>query len=53
MSILLILLIVLVLFGGGSYFYGNAGAYPYRSYALPGVGTLLVILLVLYVLHVI
>jgi hypothetical protein len=53
MSPLIIVLIVLFVFGGGSYFYGNAGAYPYRSYALPGVGTLLLLLLVLYVLHVI
>jgi hypothetical protein len=57
MSILLIIVLVVLLFGGGSYFYSQPGesgpGYPYRGFALPGLGTILFIFLVLYLLHII
>jgi hypothetical protein len=52
MTILLVLILFVLLFGGVSYGYGAGGKYPYRSYSMPGAGTLLVVLLVLYLLGV-
>ena len=48
MSLLLIILVVVLLFGGFSYGYTSNGAYPYRGYATPGIGFVLIVLLVLY-----
>jgi hypothetical protein len=57
MSILLIIVLLVLVFGGGSYFYSQPGetgpGYPYRGFALPGLGTILFIFLVLYLLHII
>jgi hypothetical protein len=55
MSIVLVLVVLFILFGGGAFFYGGGegGQYPYRGFALPGLGGLLLILLVLYLFHVI
>ncbi len=52
MTLLIIVVVLILLFGGFGYGYGANGAYPYRGFALPGVGGLLVILLVLYLLGV-
>ena len=48
MNLIILAVIVLFLFGGFSYGYGSNGAYPYRGYTAPGIGGLLVILLLLY-----
>jgi len=57
MMILLVIVLLVLLFGGGSYFYGQPGeagpTYPYRGFALPGVGGVLFLLLVLYLLGII
>ena len=50
MSTLLLVLLLLFIFGGFGYGYTANGAYPYRGYATPGVGFVLVVLLVLYLL---
>jgi hypothetical protein len=54
MSILLIVVLV-VLFGGGLGFYGHRTWGSGQPYAGPGIGfgTILVLLLVLYLLHII
>ena len=57
MTVILVIVVLVLLFGGGSYFYGQPGEggtpnYPYRNFALPGIGGVLVILLVLYLLGV-
>lgn len=36
------------MFGGFGYGYTSNGAYPYRGYATPGIGVVLIIVLVLY-----
>ena len=48
MSLLLIILIIVFVFGGLGYGYSSNGAYPYRGYATPGIGFVLIVLLVLY-----
>jgi len=50
MSILLILLVVLIVFGGGSYF-GGDGAY--RGATFPGIGAILLVIILLAVFGVI
>ena len=52
MSTLLIILIIVILFGGVGWGYNSGGAYPYRGIALPGIGGVLLVLLVLYLLGV-
>jgi hypothetical protein len=51
-SLLIIIIVLVVLFGGFGYGYGSGGAYPYRGFALPSVGGLLLLILVLYLLGV-
>lgn len=52
MSTLLIIVLILLIFGGIGFGYSGGGTYPYRQWATPGVGGILVVLLVLYLLGV-
>lgn len=50
--VVLIVLAVLFVFGGYGYA-GPGGAYPYRSYAFPGLGVIVVLIIALYFLGVV
>jgi hypothetical protein len=47
-TLLIVILLIVLLFGGFGYSYRAGDAYPYRTYAGPGLGVIVVVLLVLY-----